>query len=343
MTDAARPSRPPKMVDVGRIAGVSAQTVSRYFTGSGYVRAETRARIEAAVAELDYRPNQAARNLRVSATRTIGVLMTGPSLHGTWSILSGMNAAARDSGYSLLTSQIELDPDDPRAREAIHRTLDRFLSARVDGIVASSPYLGIENQLERIWESVPVVILSGRAWPNADSATVDSYEAGLRATEHLLGLGHTRILHVAGPETRNEAHERERGYRDALAAAGLDAMPVERGDWSAASGHAAGSRVDPGSFTAVFAGNDQMALGLMSALRSRGYVAPDHYSVIGVDDMPDARYFSPALTSMAMDFVGLGHAGFEMIVERVSTARRAPRRVISPELVVRDSTRALVS
>lgn len=330
--------RRPKMVDVGRLAGVSAQTVSRYFTGSGYVGAETRERIEAAIAELDYQFNQSARSLRVDATQTIGVLLTGPSVYGTWAILSGLNAAARDSGYSLLTSQIEVGPTDPRAPQDIHRSLDQFLSARVDGLVVSSPYLGIEDLLERVWERIPVVILSGRAWPRADSATVDSYAAGLGATRHLLDLGHRRILHIAGPENRNEAHERERGYRAALAERGIEPLPVARGDWSAGSGSTVGQAVDPADFTAVFCANDQMALGFLSAMRERGLVAPDDYSIAGVDDMPDAQYFAPPLTSMSMDFVGLGRVGFEMVCERIRTGDRAERRVLVPELVVRGST-----
>lgn len=339
MTHQDSPARPPKMADVGRLAGVSAQTVSRYFTGTGYVGAETRARIEAAIAELDYRLNQSARSLRVNATRTVGVLTTGPSLYGGWSAISGLNQAAAAAGYSLLSVQLEADPAGSDAPDWMHRALDRFLSARVDGIVVSSSHPGIEDLLERVWERVPVVILSGRSWPLADSATVDSYEAGVLATEHLVGLGHERILHLAGPEGVNEGVERERGYRDVLAAAGLPALPVPRGDWSAASGAAVGERVDPGSFTAVFSGNDQMALGFVSALRARGLEPPGDYAIVGVDDMPDARFYSPPLSSVQMDFVGLGRAGFEMILHRIRSGERVPRRVIRPVLVPRESTR----
>lgn len=337
MSSPAPDGRRPKMVDVGRQAGVSAQTVSRYFTGTGYVGAETKQRIEAAIQELGYQFNQSARNLRVNSTETIGVLMTGPSVYGTWSILAGLNDAARSAGFGLLTSQVDVDPDDPDAQNAIHQALQRLLIARVDGIIVSSPYRGIEDLLEQVWNTVPVVILSGRSWPKADSATVDSYEAGLLATKHLLELGHTRILHIAGPENRNEAHERQRGYLDSLKAAGVEPLPVRRGDWSAESGETVGQDVDPASFTAVFSANDQMALGFMSALRRRGLRAPDDYSIVGVDDMPDARYFAPPLTSVYMDFIGLGQAGFEMITERIRTGKRAKRRVIHPTLIARES------
>lgn len=340
MTETNGLGRRPKMVDVGRLAGVSAQTVSRYFTGTGYVGAETRERIEAAIKELDYTFNQAARNLRVNSTQTIGVLMTGPSVYGTWSILAGLNEAAGHAGFGLLTSQADAYPDDPERQDSIHQALERLLRARVDGIVVSSPYEGIENLLEHVWDTVPVVILAGKSWPNADSATVDSYEAGVLATRHLLELGHRRILHIAGPENRNEARERHRGFLDSLRDAAAVPLPVLRGDWSAESGEAVGRVVDPRDFTAVFSANDQMALGFMSAMRHRHRDAPEAYSIVGVDDMPDARFFAPPLTTVYMDFVGLGRAGFEMITERLRTGERAQRRVIRPTLVIRESTAA---
>jgi DNA-binding LacI/PurR family transcriptional regulator len=328
----------PKMVDVGRLAGVSAQTVSRYYTGKGYVGAETRERIESAIAQLNYQFNGSARNLRVNETRTIGVLVTGPSVYGTWSILQGLNEAAHDAGYALFTSWVEFNPADASTPRDVHEALDRFLSARVDGILISSPHPGIEDTLQRVWETVPIVILSGHAWPNADSATVDSYEAALLATRHLVELGHRRILHIAGPAQINEAQDREHGYRDALAEVAAAPLPVLRGDWSAQSGYEAGSGVDVRDFSAVFSGNDQMALGFMNALRRRGLVAPADYSIAGVDDMPDARHFAPPLTTVWMDFVELGRAGFRMLVERIATGERVPRHVIRPRLVVREST-----
>ncbi|MCY1138015.1 LacI family DNA-binding transcriptional regulator [Actinoplanes sp. Pm04-4] len=340
---ARQPQTRPKMVDVGRLAGVSAQTVSRFYTGKGYVSADTRQRIESAIAELNYQINGSARSLRVNATRTVGVLTTGPSVYGTWSIVQGLNEAAHDAGYALFTSWVEFDPGDANAPREVHEALDRFLSARVDGILISSPHPGIEDALHRVWETVPVVILSGRAWPNADSAAVDSYEAALLATRHLIELGHRRIFHIAGPEPIIEAQDRERGYRDALAEAGATPLPVLRGDWSAQSGYDVGARVDVGDFTAVFSGNDQMALGFMNALRHRGLVAPADYSIVGVDDMPDARHFAPPLTSIWMDFVELGRIGFRMLTERITTGERVPRQVIHPNLVTRQSSARITS
>lgn len=341
MTDEPDGGRAPRMADVGRVAGVSAQTVSRYFTGKGYVGRDTRARIEQAIEQLGYTLNQSARSLRVNSSQTIGVLMSGPSAYGAWAVMTGVNQAAQRLGYGVVTSPVEYASDDPRVPNATHQALERLLMARVDGIIVSSSYLGIEDLLERVWEKVPVVMLSGRAWLNADSATVDSHEAGTLATDHLLELGHRRILHLAGPENTSEGVERERGYREALHRHGISPLPVVHGDWTAASGEQRGMEVDPASFTAVFSGNDQMALGFLTALRRRGRVAPDDFSIVGVDDMPDARYFTPPLTSVSMDFERLGRSGVEMLLERISTGDRIARYVIRPSLVVRESSAAL--
>jgi DNA-binding LacI/PurR family transcriptional regulator len=329
------------MADVGRAAQVSAQTVSRYFTGTGYVSAQTRARVEAAITELGYRPNGAARHLRTSRSGTIGVLTVGPLNHGSSTILSGLTHRARHAGFPLLIAHLDIDMEDPTAHADVGRAIDDMLSARVDGLVLSTPFLGTEDLLDRIWDTVPVVTISGRPRSAADSADVDSYAAARLATEHLVGLGHRQLLHVAGPADRNEAHERERAYRDVLAAAGLTPLPVPHGDWSADSGHAVGTTVDPTSFTAVVAGTDQMALGFVSALAGRGVVAPADYSIVGIDDMPDARYFSPPLTTVFMDFHALGASALEMLHHRISTGERLERRVVPPVLRVRASTAPL--
>ena len=146
---------------------------------------------------------------------------------------------------------------------------------------------------------------------------------------------------VAGPADRNEAYERARGYHEALAEAGLEPLPLVRGDWSADSGHAAGLAVDPTLFTAVFSGNDQMALGFLAAMRERGLRAPEDFSIVGVDDMPDARYFDPPLSTMAMDFAALGSTAFSMVERRIHTGEHQSRQVLTPVLVPRTSSAAV--
>jgi DNA-binding LacI/PurR family transcriptional regulator len=328
------------MADVAQLSGVSTQTVSRYFTGAGYVGAQTRDRIRAAVEQLDYRPNRSARNLRVRRSDTIGVLAVGPLNYGLATTLAGLSDAARLADFPLVIAHLDVDSRRSTASAEIRTAVDFFVSAPMDGIIVTSPYLGTEHLLDHVRDAIPMVTVSGRPLESADSVTTDSYAAGVEATRHLLDLGHTAVLHLAGPADRNEAHDRARGYHDALAQAGLEPLPLTRGDWSAASGHAAGSAVDVTSFTAVFSGNDQMALGFMSAMRARGLLAPRDYAIIGVDDMPDAGYFDPPLSSMFMDFRRVGTEAFRMIHHRIHTGERLDMLVIDPVLVPRASSAA---
>ncbi len=327
------------MADVGRLAGVSAQTVSRYFTGTSYVSADARERIEAAVAALNFRPNLVARNLRANHTRTIGVMAIGELNYGMATLLAGLSAAARATDYSLAIAQIEAAPSDPGAMAEAQRALDNLQSFQVDGILLATSDQDSEALFERIWETLPVLTISGRTQLSVDSATVDSHQAGYLATRHLIELGHTRILHVGGPPRLNETYERVRGYEDALREADLAPLDIVGGSgWSAEAGFAAGLAADPDAFTGVFAGNDQIALGFLRAMRTRGYAAPLDYSIIGVDDMPDAAFFEPPLSSIYMDFHTLGTESFDMIRHHIETGERLERRVLPAVLVPREST-----
>lgn len=331
----------PSMVDVGRRAGVSAQSVSRYFTGKGYVSDEARERITAAIDELGYVRNHVARNLRVSRTETIGVLCLGPLNYGNAEIVSGLSAEAQERGYSLIITQLELQRGDLDGLEQARRAIDRFLGFQVDGIVLTTPFPGTDLLLDRVAPDLPVVAMAARTEHPEHTVvtTASSYSAGLQATRHLLGLGHTRILHLGGPPDRNETHERERGYRDALAEAGVAPLPVlPQQDWTAEGGHESGISVDPSTFTAIFAANDEIALGFMSAMRERGLRAPEHYSIVGVDDMPEAAYFAPPLTTMRLDFHALGRQTLGMMLARIRDGEPAHGFVIDAELVVRAST-----
>ncbi|MGP5078760.1 LacI family DNA-binding transcriptional regulator [Brachybacterium alimentarium] len=327
------------MADVGRAAGVSAQTVSRFFSGTGYVSAATRARISAAVEELGYRPNRAAGSLRARRTGTIGVLTVGELVHGSAQILTGLSQGARTLEQTLMHAQVDIGYEADGWQEEVRRAVDHFLSVPVDGIIVSASIPGVDEMLDAARGYVPVVNLSERPRSAADSVGTHSFTAGLEGTRHLIDLGHTGIVHVAGPATRNEALERELGYRQAMEEAGL--APVVLGsarDWSSAPGYEAGCSVDPDSFTAVFAANDELALGFLSALEQAGRKAPDDYSIVGVDDMPAAAYFSPPLTTMRLDFRGVGRTSLRMMHEMIRTGKSTPRRTIEPELVVRRST-----
>lgn len=342
MSSTSPPRARPSMADVGRHAEVSAQTVSRFFTG-GYVAPATRVRIETAIAELGYRHNRVARNLRVQRTDTVGFLAMGPLNYGHSELLTGVSRAARAEGLSLITALLEVDPDDRDSLEQMRHAADKLLSFQVDGIIVGTPYAGLDELVSYIAASVPVVSRSERGDSFVDSTYADSFGAGYLGTKHLLELGHRRILHLAGPGDRNESLERERGYRTALEEAGVDALDVlECAEWDATSGAAHGRSVDLDSFTAVSAANDQIALGFLRAMAERGRTAPDDYSIVGVDDMPDSEFYSPPLTTMHLDHQGLGEKVLQMLVERIRTGERQQRTKIDARLVLRRSTAPLV-
>ncbi|BDZ65307.1 LacI family DNA-binding transcriptional regulator [Agromyces mangrovi Wang et al. 2018] len=340
MPAARTTTRRPSMADVARLAGVSTQTVSRYFTGTGYVGDDTRERVAEAIDELGYRRNLSARNLRAARTDTIGVLTMGALNYGAASVLTGLSLAAREAEVTLSISQLDLDFEAIGWEAEARRALDHFLSIPVDGIIVSTPIRDADAMLGDIEQSTPVVVVSERPILPEHAATMHSYTAGHQATRHLIELGHRRILHVAGPGTRNEAQAREQGYRDALAEDALEPLVAgDATDWNAGSGHRAGLAADPDAFTAVFAANDELALGFMSAMDRRGIRAPGDYSIVGVDDMPSAAFFSPPLTTMRLDFRELGVQTFRMLHQEIVTGEKPHHFVLEPELIVRESTR----
>jgi DNA-binding LacI/PurR family transcriptional regulator len=337
-----RPRRRPSMADVGRAAQVSAQTVSRFYTG-GYVSPDTKSAIERAVRELGYQRSRLPSILRAERTDTIGFLSMGPLNYGNSGILTGISRAARAEGQALITTQLDLDPSAPDSRAEILHALENFLSMRVDGIVVGTPYIGLGAVIEMLGKSVEVVSLSEAVSEGVDSVHADSYGAARMAVEHLVSLGHRRILHLAGPGNRNEADARVRGYQDVLADAGLEPMPLVRcAEWDAVSGAEAAGEVVDASFTAVFSANDEIALGFISALRDRGLEAPRDYSIVGVDDMPESQFFTPPLTSARLDFEQLGETALRMVLDRVRDTSEHPRTIIPATLSIRASTAPVI-
>ncbi|WP_406246707.1 LacI family DNA-binding transcriptional regulator [Microbacterium sp. M] len=340
MTTQRTPARP-SMADVGRLAKVSTQTVSRYFTGVGYVRAETRERIAAAIDELGYIPNLSARSLRTQRSNIVGVLSMGALNYGGAAVLTGLGQAAREAEVMLMISQLDLDFEAKNWEADARRAMDHFLSVQVDGVVLATPIPDVDRLLTGWNQATPVLTVSERPWTDESSASAHSRAAGAEATRYLIGLGHRRIVHIAGPATRNETFEREHGYLEAMAEAGLEPSVLSGAtDWSPVAGRDAGLAIDPTSFTAAFAANDEIALGFMNALEERGLRAPDDYSIVGVDDMPTAAYFSPPLTSMRLDFRGLGAATFRMLHHQILTGEHAAHYELEPELVIRASAAA---
>jgi DNA-binding LacI/PurR family transcriptional regulator len=335
-------SRARIMSDVAARAGVSHQTVSRVVNGHPNVAPSTRARVERAIAELGYRPNPAARALVTGSTRTIGLVTVYLDQYGPAQTLVGLERAAREAGYSLSVTVL----DDPTA-DAVRAAVDRFAAQKVDAVVALSTYDEVAEALATLDPAVPLVTVEGGGGtddPERDTPAVGvGQEAGARlATRHLLDLGHRTVHHVAGPAHSREARARVAGWRAELEAAGAPVPDCRPGDWTPAAGYAAGellaARIRAGEpVGAVFAANDQMALGMLAALHAAGLHVPGDVSVVGFDDLPEAAYFGPPLTTVRQDFAELGRRGVQLLLARLRGEVLRPEPVPAA-LVVRSST-----
>ena len=295
-------ARAPSIRDVARLAGVSYQTVARVINNSPQLRPETAARVREAIAELKFVPNQAARALATSRTRLIGVLGPRATTHGTSAMVLAVESAARRAGYRLTVTNLGTSaPDDVRA------SIDHLMQQSIEGLIAVAPQTRVVPILDEMQLPVPVRIVSSTG-PSTPTATFNDQIAGARAAvRHLVDLGHTRILHIAGPRDWIEADHRMRGYLAEMDAQDLAPRPPVLGDWTAQFGYEAGLELlRTEDATAVFAGNDHMALGFMHAVRAIGRSVPEDVSVVGFDDVPEAAHLWPPLTTVRQDFAGIG-------------------------------------
>ncbi|MFF5494143.1 LacI family DNA-binding transcriptional regulator [Streptomyces aquilus] len=331
--------RPPGMMDVAREAGVSHITVSRVINGHPSVRPETRTRVEAAIEKLGYRRNSVARALKSRRSSTIGVVIVGSDLFELPRILLGVETAAKAAGYwvSLASRQGESTTGD------LVETLQRLTDQSVEAIAVVADRPVAVEALTRLAIGVPVAVVMSGNVPSPDLSFVEvDQELGARlAVRHLLGLGHRDIAHLTGALRTFDARARVEGWRAELAAAGAGGALLE-GDFSAESGFRLAHELcaaDADLPTAVFAGNDQMAMGALAAFAERGVRVPQDVSVVGFDDMKGAGYLVPALTSVRQDFAHLGRSAIEVLV-RMLGGEPAERHKIAPDLVVRRSTAA---
>jgi DNA-binding LacI/PurR family transcriptional regulator len=327
--------RRPVMHDVARLAGVSHQTVSRVLNNHPSVKATTRERVLDAMRELDYRPNNLARSLVTSRTHRIGVLGFDLRYYGPGSTLVAIEQAAHDRGYALaLASMTDLDAR--KGADAV-AMLD---AQRVDGLIVIAPRRGAVEAIGNLPGAIPIVALESEFRKDVSVVSIDQRAGARLATEHLLQLGHRTVWHVAGPEDWNEARLRTEGWRLTLRDHGVVAPEPLRGDWTSRSGYEAGLRlVDETDATAVFVANDQMALGVLRAFHERGIAVPDDRSVVGFDDLPEAEFLIPGLTTVRQDFDAVGRKGLERLVTLIeggAVRRRAVR--VEPELVIRASS-----
>ena len=328
------PMRAPAMTDVAQLAGVSHQTVSRVINDHPNVRPQTRLRVLAAMQDLGYRPNSAARALASGRSDQIGIVAQPTTLIGPASMLAAVEAAAVHSGYGVsVASVVALD------RSSVDDAIERHLEHRVGGILVIAPVISAVEAIRDMDPGVPLVMIGGDHSPRFPSVGVDQAAGARMATQLLLSAGHRTVWHVSGPENSFDSLDRIDGWRDTLLAAGAEVPPVITGDWSAARGYEAGLMLARMSdVTAIFAANDQTAIGILRALHEHHRSVPDEVSVVGFDDIPESGYLIPPLTTIRQDFEEVGRRALRSLLALMESGTTGPAEdLVVPELVERSS------
>lgn len=317
--------------DVAAMAGVSISTVSRALSAPDLVNEVTRQRVVDAARELDYRPNPAARGLRVGRTNNLGLLI--PDLENPFfaSVTKGVQSRARAAGYAVFVADSDEDP----AQEI---ELIANLATQVDGIILASPRAPSPDILEAV--AGKTVVMLNREIGDIPSLTIDNADGILQAVTHLRALGHRTIAYASGPVHSWSGEERRRGMA-AAAEEFPDLTVVELGHFRPyfSGGYPAADIAVASGATAVIAYNDVMALGIIDRLRQRGISVPGDMSVVGFDDVPVASLVSPALTTVQIPLAGMGRRGVDLLVERLEGAVDVTTRSEVPvELIIRNSS-----
>jgi DNA-binding LacI/PurR family transcriptional regulator len=337
---AGRRARPAVIGDVAQLAGVSNQTVSRVLNEHPNVHPDTRERVLDAIRQLNYRPNLMARGLVRQRSHMIGVVSFDTVLFGPASTLLGIGRAARDEGYG-----VTIVTPESADRSSIADAMATITGQAVAGVIIVFPSrTASTTALLSLREGLPAVAVEA-ADDLVAGVHIDQAAGARMAVEHLLYLGHETVWHVSGPRDRLDAQARVDGWRATLEAAGHAVPPVIVGDWGPESGYQAGLELAerPG-VTAVFAANDHMALGLLRAFHERGIRVPEDISVIGFDDIPEAGYLIPPLTTVRPDHEEVGRRAvaslLRLVDEQEEPGEAAPREWVVPTLTRRNSTAA---
>jgi DNA-binding LacI/PurR family transcriptional regulator len=332
-----RPSRRVSMHDVAARAGVTQKTVSRVVNNERHVAAATRDRVLAAIKELGFRPNAAARALVTRHSRRLGMVTVSSALYGPASILDGVEHAARSAGYALSVVRTS-----ENTAEELQNAVNRLVDEGAEGIILSEPIDFGHPQLD-LPAGVPVLSFGSPSEPYRPDQIVvgiDELEAARSATEHLLALGHRTVWHIAGPENWAGSRRRVAGWRAALAEVDAAEPALVRADWTPGSGYdAMRSLLHRPDITAVFAANDHLAIGAMRAIADAGLRVPDDVSVVGFDDDPVSAFLTPPLTTIRQDFAEVTRRAVHRLIRTLEGHPPAERhRSVPAQLVIRSST-----
>jgi len=324
--------------DVAALAGVSYQTVSRVVNRHPNVAAKTRARVLDAIRQLDYRPNQAAKVLATGRSHMLQLIMFDIRYNDP---LPAMIFWAKQMGYTLVISEITPFTSEDETLER----LEELAARMIDGLVIFSPYAFLPyDKLTELCKGVPFVLVGTELGMKAPSVVFDQRHGTELAIQHLLDLGHRHIAEIRGPQEHVDARVRHETFVKLLKARGLTPGPSAEGDFEVPSGYEATKRLlaTDAPFTALFASNDRMAVGALHALCEHGLLVPRDVSLVGFDDMTEAAYLNPPLTTVRQDLNVIAQQSIEYVVAMIQNPRMpVQQRALYPELITRRSTREI--
>lgn len=330
-------SKPATLYDVAQFAEVSYQTVSRVINGSPNVSPKTRERVLHAIKMLNYRPNKAAQSLVTRRSFTLEMITFGADYYGPAQMMSNVERAAKAQGYNLMFSSIET-----LNSEEVRKAIDSLGGKLIDGVIIITPVRSEAlDDLAVACRGIPYVLIDTPLGSNTPSVVIDQVHGTRLATQHLIDLGHRKIAEISGPLNWNAAIQRHESWLATLTENGLDPVISVDGDWTAASGYVAASDLVRNgiTFTGLVSANDQMALGAIHAFRECGLDIPGDISIVGFDDIPEAAYFEPPLTTVRQDFRRLGTESVDYLIEMIKTVDIPLfQHVLYPQLVERKST-----
>lgn len=323
--------------DVANYSGVSYQTVSRVINNHSNVAEETRKRVLKSIAELNYRPNRAARSLVTNRSDTIAILSFGTAFYGPGQMVSNIMEHAKNNGFRVSPSSLQQlgDKDVKAAIDELHELL-------IDGIIMIAPIVtDFMSEIGELVGDIPFIQIDTKPKPGIASVVIEQAHGSKLAVEHLISLGHRQIAEISGPMNWYDAIMRHQSWVDTMVQYGLSHHMSVEGSWSAKSGYEGIHALLGGGaeFTGLVVANDQMALGAIAALNERGLRIPEDVSVVGFDDIPESAYFLPALTTIHQDFEALGEQAVDYLVSLIKSPNTPiHQRVLYPELIIRNST-----
>ncbi|PKO13280.1 MAG: hypothetical protein CVU39_19920 [Chloroflexi bacterium HGW-Chloroflexi-10] len=330
--------------DVARACGVSTQTISRVLNDRVDVSSVTREKVLAVIGQMGYQPSALARSMR-QRNNTMGVIIAGLRYIGISTTLNGITQAAEAFGINIMLK--ELPTFDSLEMQPLIQSL---VAHQVQGIIYAAPEVG-ENwkiiQKSLTDQTPPIVFLKGNPTSADITISIDNYSGAYQITQHLIKQGYRQIAHIAGPCEWWEARERKRGWIQALLDNGLPVLEEAqiRGNWSSSSGLECFNKLltQYPQMDAVFAANDQMALAVLNGAWQKGISVPNQLGVVGYDNIQEAAYLSPPLTTMRQNFHELGALAVRKLVsigdpDQVDPEVSSNTLLLTPELIVRKST-----